>query len=81
MVACPRFGLSVETEKGRAHYYTSTTPGSSTGLRSTLLDRSYFVSGIRSCLPAIATMHDVHGELQDEVSYQCLMQVLLRAAH
>ena len=36
MVACPRFGLSVETEKGRAHYYTSTTPGSSTGLRSTL---------------------------------------------
>jgi len=26
-------------------------------------------------------MHDVHGELQDEVSYQCLMQVLLRAGH
>ena len=29
-------------------------------------------SGVRCCLPAIATMHDVHGELQDEVSYQCL---------
>lgn len=39
------------------------------------------LSGIRSCLPTIATMHDVHGNWQDEVSHQCLMQVLLRAGH
>ena len=50
--------------KGELIHYTSRTPGSSTGLRSTLINHSYCsLSGIRSCLPAIATMHDVHGEL------------------